>query len=80
MEIIEAGRRRTQEGLSHLHEQLSTYFSALYFQQNNRKACVQETINFIDKHNILYVNHFGFREKHSTMHATLPLCMQLLYT
>ena len=75
MEIIEARRRRTQEGLSDLHEQLSTYFSALYFQQNNRKACVQETI----KHNILYVNHFGFREKHSTMHATLPLCMQLLY-
>ena len=28
-------------------------------------------INFIDKYNILFVNQFGFREKHSTMHATL---------
>ena len=28
-------------------------------------------INFIDKNNILFVNQFGFREKHSTMHATL---------
>ena len=26
---------------------------------------------FIDKYNILYVNQFGFREKHSRMHATL---------
>ena len=28
-------------------------------------------VNFIDKYNILYVNQFGFREQHSTMHATL---------
>ena len=28
-------------------------------------------INFIDKYNILFVNQFGFREKHSTMHSTL---------
>ena len=30
-------------------------------------------VNFIDKHNILYVNQFGFREKQkqSTMYATL---------
>ena len=27
--------------------------------------------SFIDKHNILYDNQFGFREKHSTLHATL---------
>lgn len=28
-------------------------------------------INFIDKYNILFVNQFGFREKQSTVHATL---------
>ena len=28
-------------------------------------------VNFIDKYNILYVNQFGFREQHSTMHTTL---------
>ena len=28
-------------------------------------------VNFINKYNILFVNQFGFREKHSTMHATL---------
>ena len=28
-------------------------------------------IYFIDKYNILFVNQFGFREKHSKMHATL---------
>ena len=33
-------------------------------------------VNFIDKYNILYVNQFGFREKHSTMHATLLIKIQ----
>ena len=28
-------------------------------------------INFIDKYNILFVNQFGFREKHFAMYATL---------
>ena len=35
------------------------------------KLMYKTLINFIDKYNILFVNQFGFREKHSTMHATL---------
>ena len=34
-------------------------------------------VNLIDKYNILYVNQFGFREKHSTMHATLLITAKI---
>jgi hypothetical protein len=33
----------------------------------NRISC------FIEKHNILYNKQFGFRAKHSTLHAILPI-------
>ena len=58
-----------QDGLCDLHEQLSTHLFALYSLE---KLVHKRLVNFIDKkYNILYVNRFGFREKHSTMLATL---------
>jgi len=35
------------------------------------KLVHKRLITFINKHNLLYENQFGFREKHSTSHATL---------
>ena len=41
------------------------------FSRILEKLVHKRLVNFIDKYNILYVNPFGFREQHSTMHATL---------
>ena len=41
------------------------------FSRILEKRVYKRLVNFIDKYNILYVNRFGFREQHSTMHATL---------
>ena len=41
------------------------------FSRILEKLVYKRLVNFIDKYNILYVNRFGFREQHSTMHATL---------
>ena len=41
------------------------------FSRILEKLVHKRLVNFIDKYNILYVNQFGFREQHSTVHATL---------
>ena len=41
------------------------------FNKILEKLVHKRLVNFIDKYNILYVNQFGFREQHSTMHTTL---------
>ena len=41
------------------------------FSRILEKLVYKRLVNFIDKYNILYVNQFGFREQHCTMHATL---------
>jgi retron-type reverse transcriptase len=41
------------------------------FNQLLEKIIYKRLISFIEKHNILYKNQFGFRSKHSTIQAIL---------